>query len=251
MTAAHRHNDVEINFLERGAVVYLSGGSRVAVESGQVLAFWAAAPHQLVQAAPDTHMHWLTLSPAWLLHRRLPERFVHHLLRGQPLLGPFLPSDPHLVVAWQRDLRQAGEGRNIVMLEVEARLRRLALGVSSAPAVAAPSNSSRHKAEAMARTIAQRFDEPLSVDDIAATVQLHPNYAMHLFRREFGQTINAYLTQQRVAHAQRLLITTGDDVLKVAMDAGFGSSSQFYSAFKRVCGQSPSAYRDAIQSGAG
>jgi AraC-like DNA-binding protein len=249
MAAAHRHNDVEINFVERGSVVYLFAGHRIAVECGQVLAFWAAAPHQMVDAATDTHMHWLTLPLAWLLQRQLPEGLSRALLRGRPVLGNMQPADAHIVAVWQHDLKEGGECRSIMMLEVEARMRRLALNMTAAPARTAPAthSASRHKAEAMARTIAHRFGEPLSIDDIAATVRLHPNYAMNLFRREFGLTINEYLTQQRVAHAQRLLITTDDDVLDVAMHAGFGSSSQFYAAFMRVCGQSPSAYRSAIK----
>lgn len=252
MSGAHRHNDIEINLIECGAIVYLFGGRRVVARAGEVLAFWAAAPHQLIDAAMDAHMHWLTLSPAWLMHRHLPDRFLRELLRGQPLIGPMQSGDSQQVTGWQRDLHQGGEWRSIMMLELEARLRRLAMRVTSAPALAAPAqpSASRHKAEAMARTIARRSSELLSIDDIAATVKLHPNYAMNLFRRELGMTINEYLTQQRVAHAQRLLITTDDDVLGVAMHAGFGSSSQFYAAFKRVCGQSPSAYRSAIKSGA-
>jgi AraC-like DNA-binding protein len=249
MAAAHRHNDVEINFVERGTVVYLFAGHRVTVQRSQVLAFWAAAPHQMVDATMDTHMHWLTLPLAWLLHRQLPEALSRALLRGRPVLGNMQAADAPMIAAWQHDLEQGGECRGIMMLEVEARLRRLALHMTAAPARSAPAthSTSRHKAEAMARVIAHRSGETLSIDDIAATVHLHPNYAMNLFRREFGLTINEYLTQQRVAHAQRLLITTDDDVLTVALHAGFGSSSQFYAAFKRVCGQSPSAYRSAIK----
>jgi AraC-like DNA-binding protein len=247
MPAAHRHNDVELNFVERGSVVYLFGGNRATIPAGQVLAFWAAAPHQMVEVAPDAHMHWLTLSLAWLLHRPVPDEFARMLLSGRPLLAPMQAGDSHVLDTWQRDLVLGGDWRAIMMLEVEARLRRFAACVAPAPVAAAPANVSRHKAEAMARVIAQRFDEPLAIGDIAATVKLHPNYAMKLFRCEFGLTINEYLVQQRVARAQQLLITTDDDVLDVAMQAGFGSSSQFYLAFKRVCGMSPREHRATLR----
>jgi len=51
------------------------------------------------------------------------------------------------------------------------------------------------------------------------------------------------LTQHRVSHAQRLLATTDDLIIDVALNAGFGSLSRFHDAFKRWCGCPPKQYR--------
>ena len=56
-----------------------------------------------------------------------------------------------------------------------------------------------------------------------------------------------YITQYRVSHAQFLLITTDTNVSEIALKAGFGSISRFYTAFKKVCGQSPVAYRAMLR----
>ena len=45
-----------------------------------------------------------------------------------------------------------------------------------------------------------------------------------------------------VAHARRLLATTDAKVLDIAMQAGFGSASQFYNVFHQVAGQTPRQY---------
>jgi transcriptional regulator GlxA family with amidase domain len=61
-----------------------------------------------------------------------------------------------------------------------------------------------------------------------------------------------YLTQYRVAHAQRLLVTTDLPVLEIALACGFNSLSRFYAAFKKICGRSPRTYRqehDALREG--
>ena len=55
-----------------------------------------------------------------------------------------------------------------------------------------------------------------------------------------------YLAQHRVAHAQRLLLTTDASVAAIGLDCGFGSASQFYAVFKRACGVAPGAYRAAL-----
>jgi AraC-like DNA-binding protein len=69
---------------------------------------------------------------------------------------------------------------------------------------------------------------------------------MSLFRKSFGISIGDYITQYRIAHAQRLLVTTTMNVSEIALDSGFGSVSRFYTAFKQVCEMSPGAYRAAL-----
>ena len=101
--------------------------------------------------------------------------------------------------------------------------------------------------EQMACFIANHYTEPLHTEDIAKVVHLHPNYAMSLFRKYFGINMLEYIMQYRIAHAQRLLITTKLNVSEVALEAGFGSVSQFYHVFKGACGQLPSEYRSGLQ----
>lgn len=104
----------------------------------------------------------------------------------------------------------------------------------------------RHAA-AMARHAAMYFREPIGPSDVAAVVPLHPNYAMTVFRTVVGMTLGEYLTQCRIAEAQRLLITTGATTAEVAAASGFGSQSAFYAAFTKACGLAPGAYRRAYR----
>jgi AraC-like DNA-binding protein len=55
--------------------------------------------------------------------------------------------------------------------------------------------------------------------------------------------MTTFITQHRITHAQRLLATTDDTILDVALDAGFQSLSRFNEAFKAACGCSPSEFR--------
>ena len=100
--------------------------------------------------------------------------------------------------------------------------------------------------EATVGFITEHYMEPLQLGQIAQAVGLHPGYATERFRTTFGITIMDYLAQQRVAHAQRLLATTDQTVLEVAMEAGFTSASRFYATFQKITGQSPRAYRSSL-----
>ena len=68
---------------------------------------------------------------------------------------------------------------------MQARLFRLGLTLPETTSVGQHDRGALSKAEQMACFIAEHYLEPLSTDDIAAEVHLHPNYAMGLFRRVF------------------------------------------------------------------
>jgi AraC-like DNA-binding protein len=101
--------------------------------------------------------------------------------------------------------------------------------------------------EAIAAFIAQHYREAIAMPQIAAAAELHPKYAMTLFRRHCGMTVGEYLTQQRLSQAQRLLVTTDAKIVDIAYGSGFGSVSRFYAVFERTCGQSPRAYRLSLR----
>jgi len=184
----------------------------------------------------------------------MPESLTRPLLEGKPLLGDSDPQEqPVDIMAfhrWHTYLdRGDGESRTILALEVEARIRRLVLnhkeGLYEAKILPAG------KAEDIAHYLADHYMEEWAVSDAARNAGLHPNYAMAIFRRAFGISMVAYVTQLRVAMAQQLLVSGELDVLQVGFESGFGSTSRFYAAFKAQTGQTPLAYRRALKWGSG
>ena len=248
MDGPHRHNDVELNFIERGAFTYLFGGRRVTVRENHLALFWAAMPHQLIAVEPNTAFYWLTLPLGWFLRWRLPDALAQQILRGAIVTHPApADADQNLFEQWVADLEQGGpERRRVVLLEIEARLRRLALALNTPGPALPDSPAGISKAEHLAHLVVEHFAESWRAADIARAAGLQPNYAMTLFRDTFGVSIGAYLTQHRVARAQQLLVTTESSVLDIALQSGFGSASRFYSAFKQASGLSPHAYRASL-----
>jgi AraC-like DNA-binding protein len=257
MDRFHRHNEIELNYVEQGSITYLSGARQATVSAGRLAVFWGAIPHRLARREEPTTFYWLTLPLAWFLQWRLPEALVHSVLHGDVVLsqGAAPDYDPVLLRQWHRDLEEGSEERRkVLLLELEARLRRLAISVDAGevPAEGARPHLDERgldKVERMTRHIAEHYTEALKVQDIARTVGLHPNYAMTLFRRALGIGIVDYVTQHRVTHAQRLLATTDSGILEIAFASGFGSASRFYAAFKRECGRTPREYRFSVRAG--
>ncbi|GAB4229509.1 MAG: hypothetical protein Kow00109_00760 [Acidobacteriota bacterium] len=102
------------------------------------------------------------------------------------------------------------------------------------------------RADQLACYIARNYQQPLTSVAIAQAVGLHPNHTMNLFRRAFGTTTRRFLAQHRLSHAQRLLVTTNDSILEIALASGFQSLSRFNEVFKAACGCSPGSIGGCI-----
>jgi AraC family transcriptional regulator, melibiose operon regulatory protein len=248
MDAAHQHDDIEINLVVGGGtMLYLFGGMPVEVGPGSMAAFWAAVPHQLV-ANSATRVHWVYVPFADFLRWRLPDSLVSRLLSGTPLISEpsaALPTDPANFAQWAADLTSdQPERHQIALLEVEARLRRLALDTIGQPVrLYTGGDPALRHVVTMVQHIAEHFREPLTVTDIAAAARLHPTYAMAQFRKIVHTTVGDYLTRCRLAEARRLLVTTELPIGQAASASGFGSVSRFYAAFTTACGLPPAKFR--------
>lgn len=251
MSAAHRHNDIELNYLARGACSYRFGDQQLALTAGDLCLFWAARPHQLLAGDEAPLLHWVTLPLALFLSWRLPERLSEPILKGMALTcrHPWeADAAVHQIERWHSDLVAGGTERQLIVgLELEALLRRFVLQIGAGGPRPHLAEHRGGAAELMARYIVEHYQQPLSVAQIAAHVGLHPHYAMQRFRQTYGVSLMAYLTQYRVAHAQQQLATSDAGVLEIGLVAGFGSASRFYSAFRAACGVSPGAYRAALR----
>lgn len=239
--------------MESGSVIYLLGGRLQELKTGQLSVFWAGYPHRIYSATKGAIMIWATLPLQEFLAWQFSETFHQRLLSGELMIdGMNHPEKDRLELRmWHQDLAtRNADSRDIILLEYQARLKRLEQNLK------APQRSARivqphgafHRildvgAVKMATYIGKHFQNELHLADIARAAGLHPNYAVRLFRKNFGVTIGRFLQQYRVAYAETLLRTTNAKVLDIALDSGFQSLSRFYEIFQRETGQSPKKFR--------
>jgi len=254
MQRPDKHNEIELNYFDHGRLTYLFWGERVTVEGGRPALFWAATPHQIVDYEGIDSYLVITLPLPWVLNWNLPGPFINQLLNGR-LLQENQPSegypDHQIFEQWYQDItHHLQHCHEIILLEIKARLLRLATNLIASNAlesfndhVKPVGTQSVSKIERMAKFIAQNYTEQICVADIAKEVNLHPDYAADLFRKTFGVTLNHFIIQYRVQHAQRMLVTTNNKILNIAFESGFNSLSRFNASFKRLCGCTPSQYR--------
>jgi AraC-like DNA-binding protein len=87
------------------------------------------------------------------------------------------------------------------------------------------------------------YAEALDLDDLAREAGYSKFHFARTFAAAYGETPRAYLTRRRVERAKNLLRTANLSVTEVCYVVGFGSLGSFSALFRRLVGQSPSAYR--------
>ncbi len=254
MERPHWHAQFEVNFVTRGTVDYRMHGHSIRLERGTIALFWGGLPHQVVDTSPDPEYIAFHLPLVHFFRLRLPFAIQHRIIHGASLLslvpdeGDFFAFD-----RWSGYMRSGDDARiDHAIDELLLRLERIPLDSFSlidpagaqarAEASAAPGAFARVKS--ICDYINENFRHDISAADIAVYANIHPKYAMSIFRQSTGMTLNEYVSLLRLSFAQAMLINDGDaNVLEVAMESGFGSLSAFNKSFRKITGQSPSDFR--------
>ncbi len=87
------------------------------------------------------------------------------------------------------------------------------------------------------------YDKELSLETVAESVYLSPQYFNKLFKDYTGRPFGDYLVNYRLKKASEMLESTALQVNEIAEETGFNSPQYFTRAFRKVYGISPNEYR--------
>lgn len=88
-----------------------------------------------------------------------------------------------------------------------------------------------------------RHDD-MSLNMVAAQVNISPSYFSTIFSSEMGQTFVEYLTHVRLEKAKELLMCSNMRTAEIGYEVGYKDSHYFSYIFKKVVGCSPKEYRN-------
>jgi AraC family transcriptional regulator len=93
-----------------------------------------------------------------------------------------------------------------------------------------------------------RFDEDITVSEIALTIGVHPVHLARTFRKYFGSSPGEYLRTLRIEFASNLLLNSNLPLVEVSLRSGFSNQSYFTSSFRKVRGMTPNKFRKIYSS---
>lgn len=91
--------------------------------------------------------------------------------------------------------------------------------------------------------ISDHFNTPLTLEDVAAHVHLHPSYFSTMFKNSTGSSFKEYLNMVRIEESKRLLSNTDYSIIDIAIATGFEDQSYFSKVFKKYTGLTPKQFR--------
>ncbi len=253
MAAPHWHAQPEVNYVFRGHLEYEMHGHRVRLGPGDIALFWGGQPHRVTDTADDSFYHAIHLPLVQFFRLRLAPDLQQRLMRGATLVTADAAPDDAEAFARRALYLRSGDPRRVehAIDDLLLRLERMGLEphrvLDPLAGVAGGGDAAEHPTFQSVRRlcgfIADNFREDIDCSDIARSADIHPKYAMSVFKRSTGMSLGEYVTLLRLSYAQALLVADEASILHVALESGFGSVSSFNKCFRKTSGMSPSEFR--------
>ncbi len=125
--------------------------------------------------------------------------------------------------------------------EIMALIREMAEQISTS--LSGNTDSVRREILLVKEYIQKNYSQDLSVEALASTVYLTPDYLSRLFKKTTGSSLSQYIRQYRMEKARELLLQTNKKIIQIGIDVGYSNYSYFCQSFREYYGISPEKYR--------
>ena len=222
------HAELVVLLGVRGTATYFVDGRILPLVPGSLLFAWAGTAHFLVGDS-DTFDMWVAL---------VSGRFAD-VVPGLTISGDGAPAEARQIGAAVRELDALASDARVAGPAMATGLAWWlfrALGHWSA-ARAGTARMLHPAVDRAARFL--REDPDIEIPELARRAGLSPGRLGVLFRKQMGQGIVAFRSTERLERAGNAIRGEGQDLTTAALDAGFGSYSQFYRACLAAYGAGP------------
>jgi AraC-like DNA-binding protein len=94
--------------------------------------------------------------------------------------------------------------------------------------------------------IEEHLASSISIATLAGLARLSPHHFCRAFKRSFGIPPHRYHMVRRIERAKILLMQQARSVTEIGLDLGFSETSSFSTLFRRLTGQTPTAFRRRV-----
>ncbi len=236
----HAHDGFGVGVLHAGAHRSWSGVGPVEAVAGDVITVNPGEVHDGDPVQGAVRSWRMLYLDAGVLAGAMPED-----LRGEAEIARPVLHDPLLADRFGQLFACLTEPAHDGLAAEEGVLRMLALLLTRHGTRPLPRTGPPPSVSLALRRLAAAPAQPATLADLAALSGVSRFQLLRGFARAVGMTPHAYLLQQRVRLARRLL-AAGRCPAEAAVEAGFADQSHLTRAFRRQLGITPARYRAAI-----
>jgi AraC-like DNA-binding protein len=244
MMTAHRHECLEICFIEKGLAEWWVGRKSYPISGGQ---FFFIRPHELHGGIDKIHQPCsysfvgLDLSRRRLLELPAAEkRAIVRAIGRLPLRSVPAPIEAGRLFA---GVLSANKSQDVLTIaNARMSLVQILLSLISAGRSAKADSRSNVVVETI-KLMEANIEHPLRLDELARRLGWSVSHLKSRFRSEMGLAPADYYLRLRINRAGAALRNSNDEITNIALQFGFSSSQYFATAFKHIVGQTPRDYR--------
>ncbi len=242
---AHHHDVMEICYVEKGVVWWWAGKKSYEVRGGQAFVVQPGEEHGGSHGNLNPcKLYWLGLSPWHARYLGLPAAEARRLQQGlRGLKSHCFDAAPGMAAAFEQILD--GIAKPGGSLQARVGLLDLLLRVQRDGHAAGVHKQSTMVGAAVG-LMESHLADPLPLPDLAKKLGWSESHLKHQFAAELGLSPADYYLRRRVRQACFHLEKTAMPVTEVGLATGFSSSQYFATAFKRITGLTPQAFRAAF-----
>jgi len=239
----HAHQFLEAHLLVRGSAVVLMGDRRLDLPTGSLLWVPPRREHVTLETSPTLRRWILCMRVASVRRIVSPQEAAPLLSRHGDVPCAQLPrTELHALARLLAEVAgQSGRGRSVTNAGLGYALVRALLSFREArrsdePTVLHPT---------VARALALMHGDGLVLDreDLAQSCRVSPTHLSRLFVQELGLSLQEVRNRKRIGRFSELMASGYcDSLTQAALEAGFGSYSQFHRVFTRLTGRTPSGH---------
>lgn len=243
----HHHTECEISIFLSGSGTYTVNTEKYSFSEGAVFLFGSNEAHCITEIDESFDLLNIQFEPRLLWEDSEAYELISIFSsRSKSFKNKITERDPEiskLIFELEEELKCKLECRGVrvkyLLYSLIAQIIRSYDYVSTEKALGkAPVQSISRAIE----YIEENLDTSLTLKSIAEVACMSPNYFSYLFKKLNGVSPWEYITIKRVEMAVRLLKTTTLTKLDIASACGFSSSSNFYKAFLKITGKTPTDY---------
>jgi len=236
----HWHEHLELLYFLDGSCTVTLDGQSYAVGAGDLVVVNGSQIHSMRSEGGAVTYYCALVYPS----------FFSDVDTAGAVFGNLICRDPFVTSCFEEMFCEQGAGLPGADMMQKSHMYRLTAHLLRHYAVTPPSEQDqRNRSFLRARFhsvelyVAKHYAERITTRQLADMCYLSEGHFCHIFRAATGKSAMAYVNEYRIGRACTLLRRTEDGITQIAAQTGFEDVNYFSRTFRRLTGQSPSAYR--------
>jgi AraC-like DNA-binding protein len=257
----HWHDSYELGLILEGDGLLVIEDREYTYQANQVYVIDDTVPHMCYSLTPHTRLFVVHFQPAllrdsWIAKVRTETlMFIPQMSGGSPMIADHDSPVVNLLYQIRDEGHRSEPGWEVIIsgliLQVVGHIARRILQQPQVVRTDLKRRDALERIRPILQLVEERFADPLTLDEMAATAFVSRSYCCALFQEALNTSPIAYRNQRRISEARQLLLSTTRPVREIAFDVGFSSAQEFNRLFYRENHLTPTQFRqrytDALQ----